>query len=62
MRQYHHQPVYLGGSPLEVNPERNKEFVETITVTDHLVVEEFLPAAEMRGLTINPRTACPRLK
>ncbi len=45
-----------------VNPERNKEFVETITVTDHLVVEEFLPEAGMRGLTINPRTACPRLK
>ncbi len=62
MRQCHHRPVYLGGSPLVVNPERNKEFVETITVIDHLVVEEFLPEAGMRGLTINPRTACPRLK
>ncbi len=61
MRQCHHRPVYLRGS-LVVNPERNKEFVETITVTDHLVVEEFLPEAGMRGLTINPRTACPRLK
>ncbi len=45
-----------------VNPERNKEFVESITVTDHLIVEELLPEAGMRGLTINPRTACPRLK